>query len=172
MARYTGTRALGVEVPRLLTGTGTDVDDVVRPGVVLEAGGRETRGNGTAKALVTCGLSGSGENSTDVFVDTDLAITGKPTQFGRGTLAEVAGVLTGQFGENLVAEPAATAPQVAPAPETAVARPVEGSAAPPVDTSSTRSARAPSSASRRPPSHSRCCSLLVFALRDRRRTDR
>ncbi|MER5183754.1 SRPBCC family protein [Streptomyces sp. NPDC002896] len=83
--------------------------------VVLEAGGRETRGNGTAKALVTCRLVGSGENSTDVFVETDLAITGKPAQFGRGTLAEVAGTLIGQFAENLAAE-LATAPPVSADP--------------------------------------------------------
>ncbi|MFF3373960.1 SRPBCC domain-containing protein [Streptomyces sp. NPDC002680] len=80
--------------------------------VVLEAGGRETRGNGTAKALVTCRLVGSGENSTDVFVETDLAITGKPAQFGRGTLAEVAGTLIDRFAKNLAGE-LATIPPVA-----------------------------------------------------------
>ncbi|KPI20361.1 carbon monoxide dehydrogenase subunit G [Actinobacteria bacterium OK074] len=76
--------------------------------VVLEAAGRETRGNGTAKALVTCRLADSGENSTEVSVATDLAITGKPAQFGRGTLAEVAGALIGQFAKNLAAQLAAT----------------------------------------------------------------
>ncbi|MER6523845.1 SRPBCC domain-containing protein [Streptomyces sp. NPDC001508] len=78
--------------------------------VVLEAGGRETRGNGTAKARVTCRLVGSGDASTDVFVDTDLAITGKPAQFGRGTLGEVAGTLIGRFAENLARELAVTSP--------------------------------------------------------------
>lgn len=78
--------------------------------VVLEAGGRETRGNGTAKALVTCRLVLSGTNSTDVLVDTDLAITGKPAHFGRGTLAEVAGALIGRFAENLATELAVPVP--------------------------------------------------------------
>ncbi|MFF0224133.1 SRPBCC domain-containing protein [Streptomyces sp. NPDC004629] len=78
--------------------------------VVLEAGGREARGNGTATARVTCRLVGSGDASTDVFMDTDLAITGKPAQFGRGALGEVAGTLIGQFAENLARELTGTSP--------------------------------------------------------------
>lgn len=70
---------------------------------VLEGSGRENRGNGTAKAVITCRLVESGD-VTDVFVDTDLAITGKPAQFGRGALAEVAGTLIGTFADNLAAE--------------------------------------------------------------------
>ncbi|WP_433525985.1 SRPBCC family protein [Nocardia pseudovaccinii] len=70
---------------------------------VLEGGGREARGNGTAKAMITCRLVES-DGVTDVFVDTDLAITGKPAQFGRGALAEVAGTLIGTFATNLAAE--------------------------------------------------------------------
>ncbi|MEU6379049.1 SRPBCC family protein [Streptomyces sp. NPDC046909] len=101
--------------------------------VVLEAGGRETRGNGTAKARVTCRLVASGTNSTDVLVDTDLAITGKPAQFGRGTLAAVAGALTGRFAENLAAELAVPAPgaeaepalRTAGAPAPVVAEPLD-----------------------------------------------
>lgn len=70
---------------------------------VLEGGGRETRGNGTAKAVITCRLVES-DGVTDVFVATDLAITGKPAQFGRGALADVAGTLIGTFADNLAAE--------------------------------------------------------------------
>lgn len=75
--------------------------------VVLEAGGREARGNGTAKALVTCRLTDAGGDRTDVYVETELNVTGKPAQFGRGTLAEVSGVLMDRFAENLAAELAA-----------------------------------------------------------------
>ncbi|NKY25212.1 SRPBCC family protein [Nocardia gamkensis] len=75
---------------------------------VLEGRGRETRGNGTAKATITCRLVES-DGSTDVFVDTDLAITGKPAQFGRGALADVAGTLIGQFATNLADEITASA---------------------------------------------------------------
>ena len=79
---------------------------------VLEGGGRETRGNGTAKAVITCRLVESG-GITDVFVDTDLAITGKPAQFGRGALADVAGTLIGTFADNLAAEITSSAGGVA-----------------------------------------------------------
>lgn len=70
---------------------------------VLEATGREMRGNGTAKALVTCRLVDTG-GSTDVFVETELGITGKPAQFGRGALAEVSGALVDAFAANLADE--------------------------------------------------------------------
>lgn len=79
---------------------------------VLEGGGRETRGNGTAKAVITCRLVETG-GGTDVFVDTDLAITGKPAQFGRGALAEVAGTLIGAFADNLAAEITSSSPGAA-----------------------------------------------------------
>ncbi|WP_030512900.1 SRPBCC family protein [Nocardia sp. NRRL WC-3656] len=75
---------------------------------VLEGRGREARGNGTAKATITCRLV-ENNGSTDVFVDTDLAITGKPAQFGRGALADVAGTLIGQFATNLADEITASA---------------------------------------------------------------
>ncbi|WP_067693590.1 SRPBCC family protein [Nocardia jejuensis] len=75
---------------------------------VLEGRGRETRGNGTAKATIVCRLVESG-GGTDVLVETDLAITGKPAQFGRGALADVAGTLIGQFATNLATEITSTA---------------------------------------------------------------
>ncbi|MBB5915493.1 carbon monoxide dehydrogenase subunit G [Nocardia transvalensis] len=80
---------------------------------VLEGRGRETRGNGTAKATITCTLVESG-GATDVFVDTDLSITGKPAQFGRGALADVAGTLIGQFATNLADEITAATPREVP----------------------------------------------------------
>ena len=107
---------------------------------VLQASGRETRGNGTAKATVTCRLVGSGgttdvAKATDVLVETDLAITGKPAQFGRGALAEVAGALIGQFAANLAAEISASgsAPPsgAAPAPEALDGAPPAAVPAPP-----------------------------------------
>ncbi|MEU4311879.1 SRPBCC family protein [Nocardia sp. NPDC024068] len=94
---------------------------------VLEGGGREARGNGTAKAVITCRLVESG-GITDVFVDTDLAITGKPAQFGRGALADVAGSLIGTFADNLAAEITSSAASTA-APETTAAE-TSDSAAP------------------------------------------
>jgi uncharacterized protein len=64
--------------------------------VVIEARGKDKRGNGTATAIVTASLAESGEQ-TDVEVLTDLAITGKPAQFGRGVISDVSDKLLDQF---------------------------------------------------------------------------
>ncbi len=68
--------------------------------VVLQAEGRDTRGQGNASATVTATLVGDG-SSTTVNIDTDLNITGKVAQFGRGVMADVSSKLLGQFAENL-----------------------------------------------------------------------
>jgi carbon monoxide dehydrogenase subunit G len=64
--------------------------------VVIEARGKDKRGNGTATAVVTASFAESGEQ-TDVEVLTDLAITGKPAQFGRGVISDVSDKLLDQF---------------------------------------------------------------------------
>jgi len=61
---------------------------------VIEARAKEARGTGTAAATITAVLTDAGGSSTDVVVTTDLAITGKPAQFGRGVMAEVGNKLT------------------------------------------------------------------------------
>lgn len=68
--------------------------------VTLEASGKETRGAGTASASVRSELKGDGDQ-TDVTVVTNLSVTGKPAQFGRGVLNEVGGKLIGIFADNL-----------------------------------------------------------------------
>jgi carbon monoxide dehydrogenase subunit G len=96
--RFEGTVKVKVG-PINLTYGGTarfvSLDDVARI-AVIEGSGKETRGTGTAKATITCRLRDRGE-STDVEVDTDLAVTGKPAQFGRGVLADVSSKLVDQF---------------------------------------------------------------------------
>ncbi len=67
---------------------------------VLRAEGREARGQGNANATITATLEPAGE-TTKVSVTTDLQITGKVAQFGRGVLADVSSKLLGQFVENL-----------------------------------------------------------------------
>ncbi|TIC85851.1 carbon monoxide dehydrogenase [Nocardioides sp. GY 10113] len=64
---------------------------------VVEAKGRDKRGNGTAGATVTVAMTAEGEQATHVEVVTDLAITGKPAQFGRGVMQDVSDKLLGQF---------------------------------------------------------------------------
>ncbi|GAA3626859.1 SRPBCC family protein [Microlunatus ginsengisoli] len=64
--------------------------------VVIEARGKDKRGNGTATATVTASFA-AGADGTDVEVVTDLAITGKPAQFGRGVISDVSDKLLAQF---------------------------------------------------------------------------
>jgi carbon monoxide dehydrogenase subunit G len=70
---------------------------------VIEGSGKETRGTGTAKALITCRLVETG-GRTKVDVETDLAVTGKPAQFGRGVLADVSAKLVDKFAACLSEE--------------------------------------------------------------------
>lgn len=68
---------------------------------VIEGTGKETRGSGTASALVTAQLIAEGADRTRVEVTTDLTVTGKPAQFGRGVMQDVAGRIIDQFSANL-----------------------------------------------------------------------
>jgi carbon monoxide dehydrogenase subunit G len=81
--------------------------------VTLEASGKETRGAGTASASVRSQLLAEGD-TTHVTVHTNLNVTGKPAQFGRGVMAEVGGKLIGIFANNLAAMLAAE-PEASPA---------------------------------------------------------
>ncbi|MCV7282484.1 SRPBCC family protein [Mycolicibacterium flavescens] len=76
--------------------------DAAAQRVVLRAEGKETRGNGNAAAIVTAQLKDEGD-STSVVINTDLTISGKAAQFGRGVLADVASSLIGQFAKSLEA---------------------------------------------------------------------
>ncbi|HEV7978241.1 SRPBCC family protein [Amycolatopsis sp.] len=96
--------------------------------VVIKASGKDSRGSGTAAATVTLTLTADGE-STHGAVVTDLAITGKPAQFGRGLISEVGGKILDAFVECLSSKlgssvepepPPAAEPEVvaaAPAPK-------------------------------------------------------
>jgi carbon monoxide dehydrogenase subunit G len=89
---------------------------------VLRAEGRETRGQGNANATITATLTPV-DDGTEVTVVTDLTITGRVAQFGRGVLAEVSAKLLDQFVENLettvLVDPSAATP-VEPEPAAAV----------------------------------------------------
>ncbi len=88
--------------------------------VVLKASGKETRGNGNAAALVTAQLKDEGD-ATLVVITTDLTISGKAAQFGRGVLADVAGNLIGQFAKSLEASVVGDSAPVAGVSTTATA---------------------------------------------------
>jgi uncharacterized protein len=88
--------------------------DVERHRAVLKGEGRDTGGKGNATAVITAQLEAISENETTCTVLTDLSITGKVAQFGRGALADVSDKLLAQFSDNLNAlltnEGAAPAP--------------------------------------------------------------
>lgn len=124
---------------------------------VLKAAGRDTGGKGNASALITAQLSEVNKETTHVKVTTDLTITGKVAQFGRGALADVSTKLIDQFVQQLEttvlnepdAAPAADAAAEAPAPKKAAAAkkaPAKKAAANPA----TAPAPSPSSASDAP----------------------
>ncbi|KQW48666.1 carbon monoxide dehydrogenase [Nocardioides sp. Root1257] len=83
-------------------GAGTFVEkDEAAHRFLVDAKGRDKRGNGTAGAKVTLTMTDAASGGTDVEVVTDLAITGKPAQFGRGVMQDVSDKLLGQFVECL-----------------------------------------------------------------------
>jgi uncharacterized protein len=94
--------------------------DAVAQRVVLKATGKETRGNGNAAARVTAQLKDEGD-ATSVVITTDLTISGKAAQFGRGVLADVATNLIGQFAKSLEASVLGDAAPTAAATSTATA---------------------------------------------------
>ncbi len=111
-------------------------DDVAHV-AVIEGTGKESRGTGTAKALVTTTLVQEGPNTTRVDVITDLTITGKAAQFGRGVMQDVAGRLVDQFAGNLeqvigASGAAATAAAVASGDSSASAAPAATSTPAPI----------------------------------------
>ena len=65
--------------------------------VVIDASGRDSRGNGTANATVTGTMVADGPDKTTVTMVTDMTITGRPAQFGRGVISDVADKIIGQF---------------------------------------------------------------------------
>ncbi|MEY4996530.1 MAG: hypothetical protein RLZ67_1255 [Actinomycetota bacterium] len=75
-------------------------DDVAYK-AVLKGEGRDTTGKGNASALITAQLLEESPTSTKVTVTTDLNITGKVAQFGRGAMADISNKLLDQFVENL-----------------------------------------------------------------------
>jgi len=111
-------------------------DDVAHR-AVIEAVGKDKRGNGTASATITAHLESEGESLTTVVVDTDLRITGRPAQFGRGVIQDVGAKILDQFATCLSekmgqpdAAPESVVEQAAaadPAPAAAVPRPVPAS---------------------------------------------
>lgn len=128
---------------------------------VLKGSGRDTGGKGNADALITAQLEAVSADSTKCVVTTELHISGKVAQFGRGIMGDVSEKLMSQFANNLntmlaeqgdaaiptaapAAAPAAAAPPAAAPAETPAASPTVSEAAAP---SAPAAAPAPAAAS-------------------------
>ena len=94
-----------------------ELDDVAHK-VVLKGEGRDIGGKGNASALITAELIALTDTSTSVTVNTDLSVTGKVAQFGRGAMADISDKLLAQFVVNLNEMIAAS--DTAPAEEAAI----------------------------------------------------
>ncbi|WP_328946009.1 SRPBCC family protein [Streptomyces sp. NBC_00250] len=81
-------------------GEGTVTRDDAARSMLLDLSGSETRGAGTASATVTATLTVD-PAGTLVRVRTDLDITGRPAQFGRGIMTEVGDRIVRQFATRL-----------------------------------------------------------------------
>lgn len=77
--------------------------DEVNRRAVLQATGRDARGQGTASATITSTLAEEGAN-TRVSVETDMKLTGRAAQFGRGIAQDVATKMLNQFAACLERE--------------------------------------------------------------------
>jgi carbon monoxide dehydrogenase subunit G len=125
-------------VSLLYKGSGqfVEIDEQSRR-VVIKASGKDSRGNGTASATVTVTLKAEGAN-THGTVTTDLAITGKPAQFGRGMISEVGGKVLDTFANALAGQlgvevPAKTDEQPKPAPRKRTTRTRQSATAAPAE---------------------------------------
>ncbi len=111
-------------------GTYVDRDDAAHK-VVIDAFGRDSRGNGTASAKVTGTMMADGPDRTHVTMVTNLTVTGRPAQFGRGVMSDISEKIIGQFASCLTdrlgggkvgtagsaaAGPAAAGPAAVPSP--------------------------------------------------------
>jgi carbon monoxide dehydrogenase subunit G len=101
-----------------------DRDDVNHR-AVLRGEGRDTTGKGNADALITASLEQISPTQTKCVVETDLRITGKVAQFGRGIMGDVSKKLITQFATNLNTMLADSET----APAAATAQPAAGAAA-------------------------------------------
>ena len=105
---------------------------------VLHGEGRDTTGKGNADAMITAKLESITDTTTKCVVETDLRITGKVAQFGRGIMADVSKKLINQFATNLntMLDESASAPAAAAAapaaaePAAAAEAPASATAAP------------------------------------------
>ncbi|SDZ18467.1 Carbon monoxide dehydrogenase subunit G [Amycolatopsis xylanica] len=90
--------------------------DAAAKKVVIKASGKDARGAGTASATVTLTLT-ERDGGTHGAVATELSVTGKPAQFGRGLISEVGGKILDQFAVKLAEKLGTPEAEEEPEPE-------------------------------------------------------
>lgn len=68
---------------------------------VITASGKDPKGQAAANAQIHARLEQVSATRTRVLIDTDLDISGRMAQFGRGAIADVSNRLLGQFVTNI-----------------------------------------------------------------------
>jgi carbon monoxide dehydrogenase subunit G len=109
--QFTGTVKVKLgPIAMIYTGTGEFLErNQETHTVVLSATGKDKRGNGTAGATVTAVLTADGDG-TSVDVTTDMNVTGKPAQFGRGVIQDISDKLLEQFVQCVIGKAGGGAP--------------------------------------------------------------
>jgi len=132
-ADFTGKMAVKLGPMSLrYAGSGTLLAEQNARRIVVDAKGGEQRGGGNAAATITATLHPVDATRTTVRVDTDLALSGRPAQFGRGIMMEVAGRMLDSFATNLAQE-LSTVPTGEPASDSPAAPAIDRAAAEPLD---------------------------------------
>lgn len=109
--QFTGTVKVKLgPIAMVYTGTGEFLErNQETHTVVISATGKDKRGNGTAGATVTAVLTPDGDG-TSVDVTTDMNVTGKPAQFGRGVIQDISDKLLEQFVQCVIGKARGGAP--------------------------------------------------------------
>jgi carbon monoxide dehydrogenase subunit G len=75
------------------------VEDDTQATVTIEGDGREIGGQGSVRAKLLLTVAATDDGGSTVGLDTDLTVTGRVAQFGRGVIEDVSRRLVGQMGE-------------------------------------------------------------------------
>lgn len=129
---FTGTVKVKLgPIAMLYSGTGEFLSrDEATHTVIIKAIGKDKRGNGTAGATVTAVMAADGD-ATTVSVSTDMNVTGKPAQFGRGVIQDISDKLLAQFVQCIISKAGAPDAEAEPAtvePESPTIEPLPASA--------------------------------------------
>ena len=83
-------------------------DDATRT-AVMRAKATEAKGQGTAQATLTMRIDDDGDGQSHVHVGSDILVTGRVAQMGRGIMTDVAGKMIGEMAKAMEATLVATA---------------------------------------------------------------